>query len=199
MLKRLLMTAPVGLAMTLGLFFVMQLLIRSGEDAVSTPRKGAELGFVRVKERPPEIIETLPPPIPEPVRPPPIRTNTLDSGETGPISYPVPDPPTDPGTGDPGFGLGINDGPLVAIVRVEPQYPARLAARGIQGYATVRFDVDENGQVVNIEVIEVSHSGFARPAVQAAERFKFRPRVVDGVAVATRGVVNRFRFELEGA
>ena len=33
--------------------------------------------------------------------------------------------------------------------------------------------------------------------VKAAERFKFKPRVVDGVALSTRGVQNLFSFRLD--
>jgi protein TonB len=37
---------------------------------------------------------------------------------------------------------------------------------------------------------------FNRAAIRAAERFKYRPRVIDGVAVEVPGVRNRFTFEI---
>lgn len=38
---------------------------------------------------------------------------------------------------------------------------------------------------------------FARPALASAKSFRYKPRIVDGVAVAVPGVRNTFRFRLE--
>jgi protein TonB len=78
-----------------------------------------------------------------------------------------------------------------------PIYPQEAASRGIEGYVTVEFVVDEQGNVGNVLVIDSSHRLFEKSAIQAAQRSRFRPRVVDGVAVATSGIRKRFRFELE--
>jgi protein TonB len=82
-------------------------------------------------------------------------------------------------------------------MHVKPVYPAGAAARGLEGFVTVRFDVTELGTVTNVEVLESTHRVFEKPAREAAHRSKFRPRVVDGVAMATTGIVRRYRFELE--
>jgi protein TonB len=62
---------------------------------------------------------------------------------------------------------------------------------------TVRFDVTELGTVTNVQILESTHRVFEKPAREAALRSKFRPRVVDGAAMATSGIVRRYRFELE--
>ena len=67
----------------------------------------------------------------------------------------------------------------------------------LEGWVVVEFDVSGSGTVENVRVIESSHRVFERAAVRAAERFRYRPRVVDGVPQPTRGVRNRFRFEME--
>lgn len=36
-----------------------------------------------------------------------------------------------------------------------------------------------------------------KAAIAAAYRFRYKPRVVDGVAQSTRGLVNRFVFKIE--
>jgi len=62
----------------------------------------------------------------------------------------------------------------------------------------VQFDVDADGRVINVAVIEATHPAFARPAMRAAERFRYKARVADGVPVVTPGLRYRFRFELRG-
>jgi protein TonB len=61
----------------------------------------------------------------------------------------------------------------------------------------VQFDVAANGVVTSAVVVESSNSVFEAAAIKAAERFKFKPRVVDGVALATYGIQNLFRFTLD--
>jgi protein TonB len=98
--------------------------------------------------------------------------------------------------GVPGPAL-YNDGPLVALVRVVPVYPARAISQGLEGTVVVQFDVGSNGQVANVVVVESSNRLFEKAAIQAAERFKFKPRVIDGVALETHGIQNMFRFTLD--
>jgi len=38
---------------------------------------------------------------------------------------------------------------------------------------------------------------FENSARRAAARFRFKPRVVDGIALETRGIQNLFRFDME--
>jgi protein TonB len=38
---------------------------------------------------------------------------------------------------------------------------------------------------------------FERASVKAAEKFKYKPRVVDGEAIEVAGVQNKFTYELE--
>ena len=83
------------------------------------------------------------------------------------------------------------------MVRVTPVYPIRASTRGLEGYVIVQFDVMADGHVANVVVVESTHAVFDSPAIKAAERFKFKPRVVDGVALVTEGIQNLFRFNLE--
>ena len=59
------------------------------------------------------------------------------------------------------------------------------------------FTVTANGNVNDVKVIVSSHSGFERNAVRAAEKFKYKPKVVDGIAVEVNGVTNWIEFNLE--
>jgi len=197
MWTRYLSTAPAGIAMTVALLYSMQALIASGEAAYVEPREPVDITFHKVREAS-EVQqidpapERLPPPAPVPSLTPP-ETESAGGG----VSIQSASAPATPS----GVGITLapilSDGPLVAIVRVAPEYPVGLSARGIEGYATVRFDVRADGSVDNIRLLDASHPAFARPAMRAAERFRYKPRVVDGTAVATQGLDFRFRFSLE--
>ena len=89
------------------------------------------------------------------------------------------------------------DGPLVNMIRVKPVYPPPAARKGLEGYVIVQFDVLADGNVANVAVLESSNRVFEASAVRATKKFRFKPRVVDGVAMASTGIQNLFRFEME--
>jgi protein TonB len=91
----------------------------------------------------------------------------------------------------------MQDGPLVPLVRVSPTYPARAQQAGLEGWVLVQFDVLATGTVANIRVVESSAAVFENSARKAAARFRYKPRIIDGVAIETAGVQNLFRFHME--
>lgn len=84
-----------------------------------------------------------------------------------------------------------------ALVRIEPQIPRRAAIQGIEGWVRVRFTIRADGSVTNARVVE-SRPGrvFDRAALKAIERWRFRPRMVDGRPVE-RQATQKFEFQLE--
>lgn len=97
-----------------------------------------------------------------------------------------------------GFAMSfIADGEYLPIVRVLPQYPARAAERGLEGRVLVIFTVTPNGSTTNVRVLESSDRIFERNAVRAAERFKYKPKVVNGKAVSVDDVRTVITFVLE--
>ena len=99
-------------------------------------------------------------------------------------------------------GLNVSDGEYLPIVKVAPQYPRRAQSRGIEGYAIAQYTVTENGTTEDCVVIDAQTTSgnpttiFDSAACRAAEKFKYRPRVVDGVAIKVPNVQNKFTFEL---
>ena len=91
----------------------------------------------------------------------------------------------------------MNDGPLVAIVRVAPEYPPPARSRNLEGYVIVEFDVMTDGSVANVRVIESTSALFERSALKAAERFRYKAQVVEGVAQVSTGVRTMISFRLE--
>jgi len=61
----------------------------------------------------------------------------------------------------------------------------------------LQFDVTAEGKVVNIVIVESSNSVFDNAAIKAVARFKFKPRVVDGIALVSTGIQNLFTFRLD--
>lgn len=87
---------------------------------------------------------------------------------------------------------------LVPLREVRPDYPARAAAAGIEGSVTLRFTVNAEGRVEDIEVVASEPPGvFDRAARRAISRSRFVPRQENGAPVA-REATKVFNFVLEG-
>lgn len=88
---------------------------------------------------------------------------------------------------------------LVPLREVSPEYPVRAAAAGIEGSVTLRFTVNAQGRVEDIEVIASEPPGvFDRAARRAISRSRFVPRQENGVPVA-REATKVFNFVLKDA
>ena len=202
MIGRLVIAIIGAIAVTFGLLFTMQLLIATGRSADEDQVKGRIVDFVRVKRD--ENVETKKP---KPKKPPPPEAPPPDApkpkldnvtADSGTINIAPVDVNADVNI-NAAFGFSAVDGDYLPIVKVAPVYPRRAADRGIEGYVILEFTVTKTGTVQNPVVVEADPPNyFERAAIQAAQKFKYKPRVVDGVAIDTPGVQNIIRFELEG-
>lgn len=95
------------------------------------------------------------------------------------------------------MGLGSGDGEYLPIVKVAPVYPRRASQRGITGTCTVQYTVTTSGTVRDVSLVpgECVNSVFEKPSVEAAYRFKYKPRVIDSQPVEVIGVRNRFYYK----
>ena len=96
-----------------------------------------------------------------------------------------------------GPGLSASDGEYLPFVKVQPLYPRRAQSRGVEGYCIVAYTVTASGSVKDVEVVDCSSRLFERASTQAAVKFKYKPRVVNGVAVEVPNVKNKFNFKLQ--
>lgn len=185
-----------GTLVTFALLFAMQGLIDLQPVAASERPPPFPVDWINLPERqppPPPVGETLDKQTLMNAPRPPVGGIELGHGGIG-----IPVVPSDPGPVDARpDGLDTPDSPLIAVVRVQPNYPATAEQRGLEGWVDVRFDVLPNGRTANIVVTASSHSVFERAAIRAAERFRFRAPVVGGIAQAVGGVEYRFRFDME--
>lgn len=197
MIARALSSATTSLAVTTGLLYVMQFLIATGEEIIIEPRQMHEPEWLSPPEPPATIVEPPPPrKIDEPPLPP--KTNFPDMTEIGGTGIGIPPPPPTPPTGRPTIsGLGTGDGPLINIIKVQPQYPAAAASKGLGGTVVVQYNVTALGAVENVVVVESTNKLFNKSAIAAAYRFKYKPKIVDGIPYGVKGLQQLFRFELE--
>lgn len=200
MIGRYVFSIFVGSAVTLSLIFVMHLLIEHAEDAISKESDKFQLDFVRIKKNETLNTEDFTPEKPQ--KPPevPPETPPQDSDVVDPnaptINIPAPDVSATVDIGGPG-GMNIAEGDYLPIVRVAPVYPARALSRGIEGYCDMSFTVTTTGTVADPIVTFSTSSLFDRAATRAVLKFKYKPRVVDGIPVDVPGVTTRIRFQLE--
>jgi len=200
MLGRYAFSVVIGTVVTLSLLFVMHLLIATGKQALTKPRDRAKLEFVRVKRNENLNVEDFTPEKPPkpPETPPETPPQDMDNMDPNAPSINIP-PPTmtaDTNIGGPG-GMNIAEGDYLPIVRVAPVYPARALSRGLEGYVDMSFTVTTTGTVRDPIILFSTSSLFERAATRAVLKFKYKPRVVDGVPVDVPGVKTRITFQIE--
>lgn len=83
------------------------------------------------------------------------------------------------------------------IVRAAPVYPPRAAQRSLEGYVVLSYTVNERGETEDIQVVESTSAEFEQASIESVEKYRYRPRLVDGRTVAVEGVTTRVVFELE--
>jgi protein TonB len=200
MIGRFAFSILIGTVVTVSLLFVMQLLIASGKQALTDPRERHKLEFVRVKrnenlntadltpEKPPKPPETPP-------ETPPQDLDNMDPN-TPSINIAAPRISAETSIGGPG-GMNIAEGDYLPIVRVAPVYPTRALIRELEGFVDMSFTVTTAGTVKDPIVLQSTSSLFERAATRAVLKFKYKPRVVDGIPVEVVGVKTRITFQLE--
>jgi protein TonB len=90
------------------------------------------------------------------------------------------------------------DGDAIPIVRPPPEYPPREIAKGTEGWVQVRFTVTTVGTVKDAVVAEAEpQKVFDDAALKAIARWRYNPKVEDGVAVERVGLQTVIRFQIE--
>jgi len=199
---RYLMGLAFAVVMTFLLLWSMQSLISGGNKALTEAPRGNVLEFIRLKKEQNLTKKERKPQKPaEPKKPPPTmqppqvqQANPNENMVNTSFSANI---VSDIGLSG-GLSLDSGDGDYLPIVKVAPIYPRRAQSRGIEGYVIVEFIVTKNGSVREAIVIKAEPEGiFDRAAMDAALKFKYKPRVVDGVAMEVAGVQNKISFQID--
>ena len=197
MATRYLIGVGLGSVVTFLLFFLMQAVIATDEARLDEGAKGKLLDFVRLEEdQELQTKQRKPKPPPPPDEPPPDMPKP--EFESSDISQGV-----DVGAVDVNVNLNVegggfsSDGEYLPIVKVNPQYPRRAQTRGIEGYVLLEYVVTKTGAVRDPVVIEAKPPGiFNRAAINAALKYKYKPKVVNGEPIDVAGVKTRITFEM---
>jgi periplasmic protein TonB len=194
---RVLLAALVAIPVAVGLFFVMQSLIdRDYEQEDVTARKIADI-VVPNKEIEVNVKEVKPEKVEDPEEPPP-ELQPLEFDMDMDVDVVNLAPSTQVKVSINSSGMSSGDGEYLPIVKVAPIYPRRAQTRGISGYCIVEYVVTKTGSIRDPIAVDCSPQGvFESASVKAAEKFKYKPRVVDGEPIEVAGVQNKFTYELE--
>lgn len=190
--------ALLAVAVTFGLFLLMHKLISSGGADRAALEAIAGIHFGKV-EIPDEIMtrSRRKPPKPEPQKEPPpppkLQVAKMDQQvqELPQMDLPSLDVPM---VGGAGMFIGNfqqvdhkAEGDIIPVVVIRPMYPREAAMTGTEGWVKVEFTITEAGTVKDPRVIDADPPRiFNREAIRAILKWKFKPRVVEGVAVERR-------------
>ena len=197
-LVRVAIAALVAVAVTFGLFLFMYGLISSGGENRGELDAIAGIHFGKV-EIPDEIATKSrrkppkPPPPKVPPPPPKMQVSKMDQQiqNLPQLDLPQLDVPL---VGGEGMFIGsfqqvdrTAEGDIIPVVVIRPMYPREAAISGTEGWVKVEFTITEAGTVKDPRVIEANPPRiFNREAIRAILKWKFKPRVIDGVAVERR-------------
>ena len=189
--------AALAIPVAIALFFVMHSLVnRDYQQEDVKQRKIADI-VVPDKVIETNLKEVLPEKVEDPEEPPPelepiefdteIDMSAANMAPTSQFSINVSS-----------SGMSTGDGEYLPIVKVAPIYPRRAQTRGITGYCIIEYIVTRSGSIRDPKAVDCQPEGvFERASLKAAEKFKYKPRVVDGEAIEVAGVQNKFTYELE--
>ena len=197
-LRRYVLSAAVAVFVTGTLVLIMHFAIHAEEaeyveyTPVSFDPIDPQIEDVPIDVRKPRPPKPEPPAIPPEVQVP--KFALVDTGGGHPSFTP---PPKEAGvTPNP----AVVEGEMLPILTVPPEYPQRMLTRGTEGWVIVEFTVDTLGRVVAPRVLQSYPSrGFDSAALKAVQRYKYKPRVVNGNAVPVHGVRQRIVFSLAQA
>ena len=198
---RVLASALPAAGMTLGLFLVMDQLVRVGEIELKAPERRV-LASITPERKPsdpprsdreqPVFIDVAPPPANVPVGKP--------DAQTIPFAPPVLSAP------QADIPAGVLE-PIRTAVRVIereraipvrnpiPDYPTRALSRELEGECEVAFSIDAAGRPYDINAT-CTDDVFARSSINAVERALFAARTKNGVPAGQENLVYPIQFTL---
>lgn len=191
--------AALGAVVAFSLFILMSALIDMGDIELDTDKAIKIADFTMPDTEIQENLEDELPDKPDDVETPPpeveMQETELDAPDAG-LNLSTGAGEFKPDIG--GEGGFTRDTDMIPIYIPEPRYPPRALKAGKTGYAVVEVTVTTAGSSRDIKVLEEwpENYGFGRSAAKAAEKLKYNPRVVNGVAVDVPGVLYKFTFQL---
>ena len=205
---RYLISLGLGFAVALGLFAVMNALVNNNRHELVKSDDTRISEFIRL-QRPETIQEKKREiPKPQPKKPPPPPEMKISQQVDKPVieqvkmDVPKVDVDLDLAVGDgagmyASRGVSASGGP-VPLNKFSPMYPRKALRSGVSGTVVFQYTVSESGRVTNVKIIKEKPrgKGFGKAIKKAALKWKFKPAMDDGKAVA-RTQQQEYEFVLE--
>lgn len=191
------MGVPLAVVVTLGLTVSMANMIATEFKAQN---KLEDLDFA-INVTPPDLPPVIPRTEIEPFKvvevPPPPPETGIDKADA--VKEPIITLPGKPLEIDP--VVTLVSGPTMTIIDRNPQpilrHPPNMPSRADRsGHCDVKFNVSAAGTPYDIQVTSCSQSLFVRSTLKSVAKWKYRPRIQNGQAVAMQGVTNRVTYNL---
>ena len=185
----------VGFFSAIIFFMLLAYIVKPSSEALKNENSFRVVDFIRLKKDTSlkEKSRAIPDKPEPPKKPPPpdLPTPELQAPPQAPnldIEFPDIAIPTD----FKGAFLGPqNQGgnsQVIPLVRINPQYPRNELLAGVEGWVKVRFTVEADGSVSSPKVVESKPPRvFDSSALRAIKKWKFKPKVVNGIAVSQDG------------
>lgn len=202
-------SVAAGCSAALLLFVLMERLVTPDTALALQEHRNPVLEFIRIPVEPaapelPKQARPKPPPeetLPEPLPVPEIGAEAADMPEM-PVTPALPQlqrasrfakgpalPAAQHAGGDLSAPMSVGT-ELTPLVRINPIYPMHLRRLKVEGEVRAKLHVDAQGNVTRVEIVTSKPQGcFDRSVIEALNRWKFRPKFVDGAKIAYTGLV----------
>ncbi|MCG6219129.1 energy transducer TonB [Vibrio diabolicus] len=202
---RLLLALPASLLISVSLFSFMAWMVDKGNQRAPEASEAVRFDMVMVEnEADVQRRQRSVPEQPEPPQAPePMDLSQADT-QMEPMSQMTPVSALGLNTALEGIAISapnlkgtMGNQQALPLYRVDPRYPSNALKRRVEGYVIMRFTIDATGRPKDIEVIEAEPQRmFEREAIRALKKWKYQPKVEDGVSIEQYGQTAKVEFKL---
>ncbi|MCZ2366823.1 energy transducer TonB [Vibrio diabolicus] len=202
---RLLLALPASLLISVSLFSFMAWMVDKGNQRAPEASEAVRFEMVMVEnEADVQRRQRSVPEQPEPPQAPePMDLSQADT-QMEPMSQMTPVSALGLNTALEGIAISapnlkgtMGNQQALPLYRVDPRYPSKALKRRVEGYVIMRFTIDATGRPKDIEVIEAEPQRmFEREAIRALKKWKYQPKVEDGVSIEQFGQTAKVEFKL---
>ncbi len=192
-MKRLAIALIGACGVSLALFWMMHRMVSGPGDMQRVERNRAVIDFVRLQEDSRTQLKERRKKEPPKPKKPQLPKDSVSQQDVPMQQMPFNMPDISPDLslaqtnllGDAVVGMGFGDTDVIPLSRQPAVYPQRAIRQKIEGYVTARLAINARGSVDDVEIIDAQPRGvFEREAIRALYKYKFKPKMEDGRAVA---------------
>ena len=185
----------IGFVIAVIFFLLLAYIVKPSSESLKNENSFRVVDFIRLKKDTSlrEKTRAIPDRPEPPKKPPPpdLVTPELQAPPQAPnldIEFPDIAVPTDFKGAFLGPQNAGGNSQVVPLVRINPQYPRNELLAGVEGWVKVRFTVEPDGSVSSPKVVQSKPPRvFDTAALRAIKKWKFKPKVVNGIAVQQDG------------